>query len=531
MTENDERLSEGELTEQEVWDVLKFADSITSGQIMGQVLTPILMNQRMQDITLNPIEATVERVETALKTPKSNEEFLAGFSEHFELTSMPYKRMLHYLAKMLSFDLVVIPTNAQKEDYSKKTFKNDQNIVYDFLDKFNHRKEFKLIMTQLLRQEVFFGIFRDDGQRYTIQELPNRYCKIDGRWDYGLLYSFDFNWFRNSGIDINMYPPIFKEMYSNYFDGNSEYIPSLNIVGRKENQFANWVDTSPVDGFWAWKLSPELITRIPYLSALFPDLALQPLIRNLQKDSNIISATKILFGQVPLMQRDVKGSVMKDQVAVSPELLGKFLGLISKGLYKNIKVASAPLEDVQAISFPSDERNMYDDYLKTTTASSGINSRLIFSTEKPNAIESQLSIDVDEYLVEYAYPMFEDFLEYQVNKLTKRYKFKFILEGTEFSTNKDRRFERQMRLSDKGIILPQKISASLGMNYHDMIRLMEMGEADGFIDKLTPLVNVGGIAGVSEGETGRPRKPASELTDSGSQTREDGGNISKGGNI
>ena len=528
MTDNEKNLGDmEELTEKEVWDVLKFVDSVTSGQLMGQVLTPILMNQRMQDITLNPLEATSEKVDEALKAPKSNEEFLMGFSEHFELTSMPYKRMLHYLAKMLAFDLIVLPTNTEKQDYTKPSFKKDINLVYDFLDKFNHKKEFKLIMTQLLRQEAFFGIFRDDGQRYTIQELPNRYCKIDGRWDYGLLFSFDFNWFRNSGIDINMYPPIFKELYNEYFDGS--YKPSLDVSGRSGSKFANWIDVSPADNFWAFKFSPELISRIPYLTALFPDLALQPLIRSLQKDSNIISATKILFGQVPLINRDVKGSVTKDQVAVSPELLGKFLGLISKGLYKNIKVASAPLEDVQAISFPADEKNMYDDYLKTTTASSGINSRLIFSTEKPNAIESQLSIDVDEYLLTHAYHMFEDFLEYHVNKLTKRYKFKFMYEGTEFSTNRDRRFERQMRLSDKGIILPQKISASLGMNYHDMIRMMEWGEADKFIDKLTPLVNVGGMVG--EGEAGRPRKPASELSDSGNQTREDGGNISKGGDI
>lgn len=516
------------LTEEQVWSVLEFAQAMTDGLFLPSVFNPYVTGDRMKDVTLNPIEATIDNVDSALKAPKDNEKNLQGYSEYFELTSMIYKRMIGYLGNLLSFDLTYVPVNATSDDYKKASFKKDRDVVHDFLDKFDIRKEFKLVMKQLLRQEAFFGILRDDGDKYTIQELPSGYCKIDGRWDYGLLFAFDMNWFNNAGVDINMYPDVFKKMYGEIYESNDGYLPSRPPETRGKSQFAQWVDCSPTDGFWCFKMTPEIATRVPYFSALFPDLVLQPLIRTLQKDQDVISATKILFGEVPLIQKDVKGSATKDQVAISPELLGKFLGMIKKGLYNAIKVASAPLENVQAISFPQEDRSMYDSYLKTATASSGLNSRLIFSTEKPTAIESQLSIDVDEFLVTYVYPYFEAFLEYYVNRRTKRYKFKFLFEGTEFSTNRKQRFETQMALADKGIVMPQKISASIGMQYHDMIRQMELGIADEFIDKLTPIIN---SFNLSSEDRGRPQKDVSDLTDSGDQTRSDGGNIAKGGDI
>ena len=96
-------------------------------------------------------------------------------------------------------------------------YKKDEREVFNFLDKFNVVKEFKLVMKQLMRQEAFFGILRDDGDKYTIQELPGSRCKIDGRWDYGLLFAFDFLWFNQAGVDIDLYPDIMKIVILNLF--------------------------------------------------------------------------------------------------------------------------------------------------------------------------------------------------------------------------------------------------------------------------------------------------------------------------
>lgn len=520
--------NQSDLTKEELWSVLEFAQSITNGAFLGNSLSPYMLNDRMKDITLRPYEVTSENVEQALKSPKESEDQLRGYSETFELNSMIYKRMINYLSNLLSFDLTYVAINVKdKSEYSSQKYKNDERIVYDFIDRFKISQEFKMVMKQLMRQEAFFGILRDDGEKYTLQELPSAYCKIDGRWEYGLLFAFDMQWFKQGGVDIDMYPDAMKRMYNeNISSGQIGYDPAISISQRGKSMFAQWVECSPNDNFWAWKFTPEIATRVPYLSALFADLALQPLIRNLQKNSDMITASKLVLGEIPLLNGDAK-TAKRDQVAISPELLGKFLGMVKQGLHESIKVSAVPLKNLSVAEFDKSDTSMYEDFLKTTVAASGINSRLILSTEKPTALESQLSVDVDEFLMNYIYPYFESFLEYHINKRTKKYKFKFSFEGSEFSTSREKRLETQMKLMERGIVLPQKISAAMGMHYHDMIRHLEYAQEVGFADKLITIVN----ASQASKDAGRPRSNDGDLSEEGDQTRSDGGNLDKGGKI
>ena len=318
-------------------------------------------------------------------------------------------------------------------------------------------------------------------------------------------------------------------MYNKTFpsDGVQDYKPDLPVSTRSNSSFTRWVDCSPIDGFWGWKFTPEVTTRVPYLSALFADLALQPLLRTLKKNSDIISASKLILGEVPF--KDAKGGVARDQVSISPDLLGKFLHLIKSGLHESIKVAAAPLKNMKVNDFSQNDKNIYSDYLQTTVAASGINSRLILSTEKPTVLESQLSVDVDEFLMSYIYPYFENFLEYHINKRTKKFNFKFKFEGSEFSTSREKRLDVQMKLMEKGFVLPQKISAAIGMQYQDLIRHLDMAKASGIEDKLIIIINASQAS--KDEKAGRPQKPTGDLGESGSQTRGDGGNIDKGGSV
>jgi len=511
------------ISESDVFDVLKFAS-----YYYDSYSNPLLINQRMQDVGLSPMVATVDAVDKALENPKNSEQALIGYSEFTEMTSMLYRRILLYLSGMLSFDLTYTCKNQMKEsDYSSKQYKNDVKILTDFLDSFNVKKEFKTAIRQMVRNEVFFSIMREEGDKYTLQELPKNYCLITGRWDYGMLFDFDMNWFLQSGVDINMYPPIFKKMYEKAFiKNNPNYKPSAPINQRDE-AWVKWVQTSPKDGFWSFKFSPELATKVPFLAPLLPDMVTQPIIRKLQTNSYIASASKLLIGKVPLLDKSVKGATVKDSVAISPEMLGKFLALLKAGLSESVKVGVAPLEDMKGVSFPLDSP-FYQEYLKTASSSSGVNSRLIYTLDKNNSVESQLSINVDEFLMTYVYPQFSDYLDYYVNKKTSKYKFRFDFEGTEFFTNRKERFETQMTLSDKGIVLPQKIAASIGMLPHVFLKQLEEGKASGFVDKLTPIQTSFTLGkNPTSDKGGRPSSKDNDLSDSASQTREDGGNLEK----
>ena len=551
------------LTEEEVWDVITYARNQSGGIYGTSYLNPELVSGRMRDVTLNPLQATQDMLDTAMKDPKSHESQLQSFSQSFELSSMVYKRLLAFLANILAFDITYTST-AEAKDYTTAKYKKDVKAVEDFLEKFNYKRELRVAVKEMLRNDAYFACFRDLGDDYVLQELPSEYCKITGRWGKGFLFSFNMYWFLQPGVDIDMYPPFFKKKYNEIWKkhgSTQNYFPSLPPEMRAGSSWIYWVDIPSTVGV-CFKLSPEIATRLPYFSPLFSDLILQTLMRNLQKNMNMAAASKMILGEVPLLNRDIKATV-KDSIAISPDLLGKFMALVKNSITDAIKVASAPLQNFKDISFETDN-DLYDSYLRTTYGMSGINTNLIFSSNiKPNAIETQLSLNVDEQMMTVLYDQFEPFMNYVMNKNTKTFKFFCAFEGTEFYLNRQQRLDKAMKLFDKGVMLPQKIAASLGMKPAQFRKHMEESGATDFMSLLTPpaleaqkemlelqgeqtekLTAIQGeqaeklASTKSLGQTktssnsesaGRPKKPDSELGEEGVSTRTEGTNLGRGG--
>jgi len=523
-----------ELTEAEVWDIVAFARSLTGGY-GNATITPQLLNERMKDVSLNPMAATQATLESALLDPKNSEAELQAFSQDFELQSQPYKRLLAYLGSMLSWDLTYTCLNAKPDDYNKTTYKKDLSIVEDFLMRFNYKESFAAVVRQMLRNEAFFCCPRFDSGMYILQELPSQvdYAKITGRWDYGLLMSFSMLWFVQPGVDISMYPPFFRKKYNEVFGGSAanRYYPSISPELRGSSSWAYWADI-PTDVGWVFKMNPEIATRVPFFSPLFNDLVLQALMRNLQKNVNMANAKRVIIGAVPML-KETKASVA-DMLVIKPDLLGKFLALVKSALNDAITMTTAPLEDIQGIEF-KENNELYDSFLRTTLATSGVNSNLIFSSQiKPNAIETQLSLNVDEQLMFALYPQFDAFLNYHINRFTRKYKFKFEFQGSQFFTNRSERFERVMTAAKSGIVLPQQISAAMGIDPFVFRRQLEESKAMGFADSLVPLpTGNSGNDDDADGEAkrGRPQKPMNKIGDEGEQTRSKGSNIERGGAV
>jgi hypothetical protein len=575
MTDNKEE--EILLSEETIWDMIAFARGYTS------YLNPDLISSRMRDITLDPMAATETTLNQALANPKESELQLRQFSNDFELKSMVYKRLITYMSDMLAFDLTYT-SDAEPKDYNTPKYKKELKIVEDVLDKFAYKKELSIAVKEMVRNDAYFACIRDLGDAFVLQELPADYCKITGRWEGGFLFSFNMYWFLLPGVDINMYPDFFKRKYNEIWikgGGQKPYVPSMPPEFRNST-WVYWVDV-PINVGVCFKYSPELATRLPYFTPLFSDLILQSLMRNLQKSANMAAASKMIIGQVPMLNRDAKASV-KDMIAISPALLGQFLALVKSGISEAIKVASAPLEDMKGISFDS-ENEIYDSYLKTTLASSGVNTNLIFTSDiKPNVLETQLSLNVDEQMMTALYDQFNIFMNYFVNKYTKAFKFKFTFEGTQFFLNRQQRLDSAMTLFNVGIVLPQKIAAAVGMKPAQFRKHLEEAQATGFMDLLTPPALEGqkqmaeitgkqqkeladqnaknqqeaakvqaklnsrpapGVPVVKptakpEGKTtatgqpasaGRPTKSVSEISEETEQTRTEGTNITRGGKI
>ncbi|MCK5344450.1 MAG: hypothetical protein KAR20_13640, partial [Candidatus Heimdallarchaeota archaeon] len=364
------------LSEQDVWDVLKYAQAAAG---LGSTL-PIsidVINQTLKNISLMDTgDVTESQVSEALSAPKDNEEELRRISESFEITSSLYKRLLSYMGGIPAFDWTYTCRNAEKKDYAKPSYKKDLKVFQEFMSSFDHKQEFGKVVKQLFRNEAHFSVFRDEGKKFVLQELPPNRAKITGKFDFGMLFSFDYHYFLTPGINIDFYPAVFKktlaQLNKNKIDAHG-YQPSQSINLRGKHGFAQWVDCSPVDGFWCFKLSPEIITRIPYFAGMFPDVVNEGTIRELQKSSYIASASKIITGQVPMLQN--KAST-KDMISITPDLLGKFLALVKSAINSDaVKIAASPLEDMTAHDFKSDP-DIRSSYLRTTLVASGASTNL-----------------------------------------------------------------------------------------------------------------------------------------------------------
>jgi len=517
------------ISEEEAWDVISFAKQMSG--MYNNIYTPDLVNASMRDINLNPIAGTQDSIEKALANPKENEKELRGLSEYFEMIDMLYKRQIQFLGNMLSWDLTYTCTNADKKDYNTPAYKKDEKILEDFLQKFNYKKEFKSILRQLIRRETMYCVFREDGDKYLLQELNTDYCKITGRWDSGFLWDFDYTYFLSQpGVDIQMYPKVMQKQYLGMLKTNSQkYIPHNSIESRNSS-FIYWRQTSPVDGFWCFKFNPELATNVPFFAPLFSELVIRPMVRKLQTSKYIVEASKVLIGLIGF-NKDTKSGTVKDALQLSPETAGKFASLVRQGLAKEINFAIAPFEDIKSFEFKGSDNNILDQYNKVAVASSGNNSRLLYTTDRTNAEESRNSLSIDEQVVTFMYPYFEEFMNYFVNRKTRKFKFSIHFEGTEMPSSRKERLDNATALATMGIVLPQSFAAALGKNPFTFERQLEMAKAKGFVDGLTPILMASQMSGKDSKDNGRPQAKAGELGDSGTATRDAGSNIDKGGKV
>jgi len=230
-----------EITVKEVWDVLQFAQT-SMMSYFPNIYTPQLINSRMKDISFNPSVPTQDALDQALANPKNNEEILRNFVESMEILSAPFKRIISYMSSMLAYDLTYTAINVK--DYNDAKYKIDLDILFDFLDRFDYKREFNNVTKQLLRNELFAFSMRDDGDKIVLQELPLNYVKITGKWDYGFLIDFDFTYFLQPGVDVRMFPPFFQKKFDEIFGGSegyNQYLPSLPVELRSKNNYIYWV--------------------------------------------------------------------------------------------------------------------------------------------------------------------------------------------------------------------------------------------------------------------------------------------------
>lgn len=511
------------ISRSDVQDVIDFSAGLMA---VDNFYSPFLSNQLLTNLNNNPRLPSAESVKKALNDYKNSGEELQGFVEFASSFDMIFKRTLYSYANALSFDLQITCKNAYTEsDYQSDEYKKDRQTVDNFLTNFDYKKEFYNVLLNVLKRDTYFTWFRKtktgnrDKMKFALQIMPQDYCMLTGYFEKGLLWSLNILYYMQPGVDLNGFDPSITKTYLRALETVDSYVPSAPLNDRK-GSYAMWVDVSPLDGAWAWKFDTSSFANNPFLSPYVANVLRNDEIGELQYNKDLIAASGILAGEIKLFD-SAKSGQKANQFSIDPKTLGTFMSLVKKGLQSTIKVAAVPLENIKFFQFEDKNPNSYTNEL-TTTAGIGTGiSRVIYSSDKMSNAELEAALNEVYQTMKPMYTQFNNFLDFYVNQMTSKYKFKFEFVGSNYQFERDARFDKMMKMADKGLVLNSSAWASaVGMNPVTFDRMLAESKYTGWIDKYSQMLLNANTSSYKDNEGGRERKNARDLTESGEASRE-----------
>ena len=512
------------ISRSDVQDVIDFSSGLMA---MDGFYSPFLSNQLLTNLNNNPRLPSAESVKKALNDYKNSGEDLQGFVEFASSFDMIFKRTLYSYANALSFDLQITCKNAYTEsDYQSDEYKKDRQTVDNFLTNFDYKKEFYNVLLNVLKRDTYFTWFRKikTGNRgkmkFALQIMPQDYCMLTGYFEKGLLWSMNQLYWTLPGVDLDSYDPSLKRTYQRALE-NAElnYKPSAPL-NERNGSYALWADVSPLDGAWCFKWATDNFANNPFLSPYVANILRSDEIGELQYNKDLIAASGILAGEIQLYDQARSGQ-KANQFSIDPKTLGAFMQKVKSGLNGVAKIAAVPLANIKYFQFEDKNPNSYTNEL-TTTAGIGTGiSRVIYSSDKMSNAELEAALNEVYQTMKPMYAQFNNFLDFYVNQMTSKYKFKFEFVGSNYQFERDARFDKMMKMADKGLVLNSSAWASaVGMNPVTFDRMLAESKYTGWIDKYSQMLLNANTSSYKDNEGGRERKNARDLTESGEASRE-----------
>lgn len=132
---------------------------------------------------------TLEEIEEIIRT--GDLDSLRELSRYYYRTNSLYRNNIDFLACLPTYDTVVIPIYQEGKGSEKQLVKAFYSAC-EFVDKLDIPNTFSRITKEWLKNGVYNGILRTDGNDVTIQDLPLQYCRTRFK-DFNNLNILEFN--------------------------------------------------------------------------------------------------------------------------------------------------------------------------------------------------------------------------------------------------------------------------------------------------------------------------------------------------
>lgn len=525
------------LSKQQTWSMLEFMNNLYLGHKGYGYFTPQTQNQNELDLNNSSVKVDYDKILKALENSKQYQSELQAYSQNMEWIDSIYGKTLKLYDNMLSFDWYYDCVNASGADYKSKEYKQDKKRLYKFFDNFNHKEEFRNILKQVVRNGVFYGWFRDSygtidetaiedlkyetkrQQKFTIQTMPRDRCLLTRKWEGGMIYDFDMGYFLNSNVDINLFDPIFRKMYMDTFQGDTDtYVPS-NQLTAKAGQFVYWRQCSPTDGMVCVKYDTDNFKTVPPFASLMKSVFNNTAIEKLQYDKDMISAYALLYGEMETHKGTT--SQEKNNFKIDPALLGQLMEYVSTSVQKNIKTLAMPTVENKLGQFTDNEPLMSQYQYQSSSAQGASSSSLIYSTNKASQSETLNGLTFDYNVVSHLYRQFEAILNLYANKKTRKYKFRIHLDGGNYPHMREEKRKALGEMITVGIVPNVSYIASVySMQPQSLDRMMEESKNGEMTENLVMLLNANTAKSGEDGEVGNQVKDDGDLAEGGATSRD-----------
>lgn len=157
---------------------------------------------------------------------------LRELSRYFYRTNSEYRNNVDFLAHLPLYDTVVIPNFEEGKGSKTQIIKAFYNAC-NFIDKLDVPNTFSNITAQWIKNGIYYGILRMEGDKPTIQDLPLEYCRSRFK-DFNNLNILEFN--------LMYFEHIADKEY------RDEVIASFPVIVQKE--WAKWIRGSKRTDPW-----------------------------------------------------------------------------------------------------------------------------------------------------------------------------------------------------------------------------------------------------------------------------------------
>lgn len=459
-------------------------------------------------------EFTKKQIIDFLRNPIANEKSIRKAIRYIYGASSHFRRLIQYFVALSDFAYVVEPYNVDPQKANIRTTNINYRKVLKTLSAMSIKTQFPKILTVCLREDVFYGTFRQMGDNIVVQQLDSDYCMISEFEGNVPNVTFDFSYFFTYPERLQYYPDEFKQIF--------EELKSEKKVGRG---LINTWRTLPSPNSFAVKAAADIWAyALPMFAGILGELYDIEEYKQIELSKAALENYAMLLMKIPLTEDGEWGIDLEKAKefwsnldAVLPEEIGSIL-------------SPMPLEKISFERSRADDNDTISNAEQNLFTAAGVSS-LIFNNPKASANALLLSIKADQSITYGIVKSIGDVVNRYIQ--SKNYGRNFRVNFLDVSCyNRKEAGDAYLKACTYGMPTISYYCASQGLGQAELdamsfletevLKLQDIFRPLQSSSQMGNLIadNVESEAATDEG--GAPTKDIGELTDSGEQSREDG---------